>query len=75
MNEQQVKEILADPKKMLNLLRLVHQLLHLYDEKEMKEMIKSKPTGTEVTGLGDNLSIVLTDKDGKIKENINQKGG
>ena len=74
MNDEQVKEILEDPKKLLNLLRLFHQLIHLYDEKELrKEMEKQKDKGgtNAQTGLGDTLSVVLKDKDGNIKQEIN----
>jgi len=75
MNDEQVKEILEDPKKLLNLLRLFHQLIHLYDEKEMKKEIekqKEKPGNNAHTGLGDTLSVVLKDKDGNIKKDIKQ---
>jgi hypothetical protein len=75
MNDGQIKEILEDPKKLLNLLRLFHQLIHLYDEKELrKEMEKEKEKqGTNaVAGLGDTLSIILKDEKGNIKQNINQ---
>jgi hypothetical protein len=72
MNEQQIKEILEDPNKMLNLLRLLHQLLHIYDENEFKKMTekKQKPAGIESAGLGDTLSAVLKDKDGNVKQEI-----
>jgi hypothetical protein len=75
MNDEQVKEILEDPKKLLNLLRLFHQLIHLYDEKEMKKEIEKQKekSGTNAhTGLGDTLSVVLKDKDGNIKQDIKQ---
>jgi hypothetical protein len=75
MNDEQVKEILEDPKKLLNLLRLFHQLIHLYDEKEMKKEIekqKEKPGNNAQAGLGDTLSVVLKDKDGNIKQDIKQ---
>jgi hypothetical protein len=74
MNDEQVKEILEDPKKLLNLLRLFHQLIHLYDENELKkEMEKQKDkSGTNAqAGLGDTLSVVLKDKDGNIKQEVN----
>ena len=78
MDDEQVKEILEDPKKLLNLLRLFHQLIHLYDEKELrKEMEKEKQEdgGTNASaGLGDALSIVLKDKNGNVRQDItNQK--
>jgi len=73
MNDGQVKEILEDPKKLLNLLRLFHQLIHLYDEKELRKEMEKEKNGThETTGLGDTLSIVLKDNKGNIRQNINQ---
>lgn len=73
MDDKQVKEILEDPQKMFNLLRLFHQLLHLYDEKELrKEIEKQKQGTTERAGLGDTLSIVLKDNEGNIRQNIDQ---
>ena len=68
MDDNKVKEILDDPQKMFNLFRLVHQLLHAYDEKERRKLETAS-----VAGLGDTLSIVLK-RDGEIKESItNQK--
>jgi len=75
MEDQQIKEILEDPKKLLNLLRLFHQLIHLYDEKELrKEMAQEKEKGgtNAYAGLGDAISIVLKDKNGNVRQNINQ---
>jgi hypothetical protein len=71
MNDEQIKEILNDQKKLFNLFRLFHQLVHLYDEKEMREEIareKEKGGTMARAGLGDTLSIILKDKDGKIKQ-------
>jgi len=68
MNDEQIKQLLEDPKKMFNLIRLVHQLIHLYDKKEMEEIQKQKDGTNAKAGLGDTLSIVLTDKEGKIKQ-------
>ena len=63
MNEEQLKEILDDPKKLLDVLRLFHQLIHLYDERELrKEMLKGKSGANETTGLGDTLSIAVNNK-------------
>jgi len=75
MDEKQVNEILEDPKNLLNLFRLFHQLVHLYDERELKkEMEKQKQdSGTNAkAGLGDTLSIVLKDNKGNIKTEIRQ---
>jgi hypothetical protein len=71
MNDEQIKEILEDPKKLLDLLRLFHQLIHLYDEKELKKEMEKQKSGTnESAGLGDTLSVVLKDSKGNIKQNI-----
>ena len=73
MDDKQVKEILEDPQKLFNLLRLFHQLLHLYDENEMRKEIEKQKQGTNAqAGLGDTLSIVLKDNDGNIKSRIEQ---
>lgn len=74
MDDKEVKEILEDPKKLLNILRLFHQLLHVYDEKELrKEMEKRQKGGTtESAGLGDEVSVVVTDAEGNIKQNLTQ---
>jgi hypothetical protein len=73
MDDTQVKEILEDPKKLLNLLRLFHQLIHLYDEMELKKEIAKEKSGTNAyAGLGDAISIVLKDKNGNIRQDIKQ---
>lgn len=71
MEENQVKEIINDPQKILNLLRLFHQLLHIYDQKEMeKENQKDKQNKTNCAGLTDTISIILKDNNGNIKKEI-----
>jgi hypothetical protein len=73
MNDEQIKEILEDPEKLLNLLRIFHQLIHLYDEKELRKEMEKEKSGTNAqTGLGDTLSIILKDKEGNIKKDIKQ---
>lgn len=73
MNDEQVKEILNNPEKLFNLFRLFHQLLHLYDEKSLKEELEKQKKGThEQAGLGDTLSIVLKDRDGNVKTSLHQ---
>ena len=71
MNEKDVKAILEDPKKLLNLLRLFHQLIHIYDAEELKKEMENKGTNAHA-GLGDTLSIVLKDEKGNIRQNISQ---
>ena len=73
MNDIQIKEILEDPQKLLNLLRILHQLLHLYDEKEIRKEMEKQKNGTNAqAGLGDTLSIILKDNNGNIKKTIKQ---
>ena len=73
MEDEQIKEILEDPKKLLNLIRLFHQLIHLYDEMEIKKEMEQEKSGMNAyAGLGDAISIVLKDKNGVVRQNINQ---
>ena len=67
MNDKEVKELLKDPKRILNIARVFHQLLHSIDEME-KEQQKPKPSrGIQMAQLGDTVEIVCKDKNGKIK--------
>jgi hypothetical protein len=75
MERKEISELANDPKKILNLFRIFHQLLHVYDRQEMeKEMQKEKQKekGKEFAGLGDKISVVAKDKDGNIKQEISQ---
>ena len=68
MNEKEAKEILNDPKKLLDLFRLFHQLIHVYEAQEMKKQIQPQLNGTkERVGLSDNLDVQV------IRSNKNQK--
>lgn len=59
MNDEEIKKILNDPKKLLDLFRLFHQLLHVYDAQEMKK----KQSGTqEKLGLTDSIEIKVSHK-------------
>jgi hypothetical protein len=74
MNDEQVKEILNDPVKLFNLFRLFHQLVHLYDEQELRKELEKEKSGTHAqAGLGDVLSVVLRDSNGNIKNSINNQ--
>jgi hypothetical protein len=68
MEDKQIKEILEDPQKLLNFMRLLHQLLHIYDQKEMEKEIQRKGGTNETAGLADTVSIVLKDNKGNIKQ-------
>ena len=62
MNDQEIKQILDDPKKLLDLFRLFHQLIHVYEAQEMQ---KQKPGTKEKIGLSDSLSIQLNQEEVK----------
>jgi len=69
MNEQELRELLDDPKRILNIARVFHHLLHEYDKMEEE---KNKGKGVQKSQLKDELEITCTDKDGKIKAHIKQ---
>ena len=52
MNDEEVKKILNDPKKLLDLFRLFHQLIHVYDAQSRK-----KPGTKEKVGLSDSVDV------------------
>ena len=62
MNEEEVKKILNDPKKLLDLFRLFHQLIHVYEAQEMQ---KKKPGTKEQVGLSDSVNIQLNNQEVK----------
>lgn len=64
MNDKEFKEILNDPKKIVDLIRAVHRLLHVYDAQEIiKEKLKTP--GQEKVGLNDQLNIQLNHQEVK----------
>ncbi len=66
MNEKEAREILDDPKKLLDLFRLFHQLLHVYEAQEMKKQLSKKPSGSQETvGLSDTVDIQLNNQEVK----------
>lgn len=60
MNDEEIKKILEDPKKILDLFRIFHQLIHVYEAQEMQ---KKKPGTKETIGLSDSLSIQLNNEE------------
>jgi len=69
MNEAELRNLLNDPKRILNIVRVFHHVLHEYDKMEelkAKQSAGKKP-GTVSMGVSDKLEITLKDKDGKIK--------
>jgi len=67
MNDKELTNLLNDPRRILNLARVFHQLLHKLDKMEEEKAKASKPRGTQLTKLKDNLEVVCKDKNGKIK--------
>ena len=65
MNEKELKQLLDDPKRILNIVRVFHQVLHEYDKME-EQKAKQKP-GVIPMSMSDTLEITLKDKDGNIK--------
>ena len=62
MNEEEAKKILNDPKKILDLFRVFHQLIHVYEAQEMQ---KKKPGTKEQVGLSDSVNIQLNNQEVK----------
>ena len=65
MNEEQAKEILNDPKKLLDMFRVFHQMIHIYEAQELKKQMQAKGPTQENMGLSDNLSIQLNNQEVK----------
>ena len=68
MNEQELRELLSNPKRILNVARVFHNLLHEYDKMEEEKMNKTK--GVQKTQIKDKLEVTCKDKDGNIKVHI-----
>ena len=62
MNEDEIKKILEDPKKLLDLVSFVHQLIHVYEAQKIKNKL---PGSQEKMGLADSVSIQLNSKEVK----------
>ena len=67
MNNEELKKVLEDPKRILNIARVFHGLLHTLDKME-EEKAKGK-TNPGLTGAGcrDTVEVVLKDKEGNVK--------
>jgi len=68
MNEQELRELLNNPKRILNIARVFHTLLHEYDKMEEEKMNKTK--GIQKTQIKDKLEVTCKDKDGNVKVHI-----
>ena len=65
MNEQELRELLNNPKRILNVARVFHNLLHEYDKME-----EEKTKGVQTTQIKDKLEVTCKDKDGNVKVHI-----
>lgn len=75
MNEKELQQLLNDPKRILNIVRVFHNVLHKLDEmEELKaKQTEGKKPGVTSMGVSDILEITLRDKDGNIKTQIIEK--
>ena len=69
MDEKELRELLNDPKRIFNVARVFHHLLHELDKME-EQKAKQEPKGIQTTSLGDRLEATCTDKDGNVKFHI-----
>ena len=68
MDEQELKQLLSDPKRILNIVRVFHSVLHQYDKmEELKAKQSRNKPGVTPMSMSDSLEITLKDKDGNIK--------
>ena len=65
MNEEELKQLLEDPRRILNVARVFHRLLHELDK--MEEEKATKKPGITGAGCRDTVEVVCKDKDGNIK--------
>jgi hypothetical protein len=62
MNEEEIKQIMKDPKKLLDLFVIFHRMIHIYES----SMIPKRNPGLEKLGLADQLDIKVFSN--KLKE-------
>jgi len=68
MNDAELKNLLNDPKRILNIIRVFHNVLHEYDKmEELKGKQNAKKPGVTPMSMSDKLELTLKDKDGNIK--------
>jgi hypothetical protein len=57
MNDEEIKQILNDPKKLLDMFRVFHRLIHIYEAQETLNLRKEK--SNEQLGMSDELEVKL----------------
>ena len=68
MDNEELKKLLEDPRRILNIVRVFHQVLHAYDKMEEE---KAKSQGIQKTQIKDELEITCKDSEGNIKAQFN----
>jgi len=63
MNDEEIKQIMKDPKKILELFVIFHRMIHIY---EAQLSIPKGKSGIEKMGLNDQLDIKVFSN--KLKE-------
>lgn len=57
MNDEEIQQILNDPKKLLDMFRIFHRLIHIYETQETLNLRKEK--SNENIGMSDELEVKL----------------
>jgi len=68
MKEEELKQILKDPKKLLDLFRVFHQLLHIYEF----QLNQNSGMSNEKIGLNDSIDINFIKSDSNKSEEVKQ---
>lgn len=67
MNDEEIQKILNDPKKLLDMFRVFHRLIHIYEAQEALNVRKEK--SGEQLGMSDELEVKLIKSDSiKLQE-------
>lgn len=70
MNDEEINEILKDPKKILDLFRIFHRMIHLYEAQEMINQKLNRDKTNEKMGLSDSIDIQIlrSNKSQEVKQ-------
>ena len=67
MDEAELRNLLNDPKRILNIARVFHHVLHELDKMEELKAKQRQNPGVTSLGMSDKVEFVLKDKNGNIK--------
>jgi len=75
MNPEELKQLLDDPKRILNIARVFHSVLHELEKMEIEKANQAagNPPGVAKMALSDKVELTLKDKDGNIKAQKTEK--